>query len=501
MERTELTTALQNPKCYRHTVKAIEVIETHISWVILTGEYAYKIKKPVNLGFVDFSTLEKRHYFCQEELRLNQTLASAIYLAIVPVTESYIMDGSGPIIEYAIQMKQFPQTALLSHQILHQTLAPFILQDIAQQIAKFHQTTESADPEDDFGSFNSTAQFALDNFTECRKHITDNSVLQQLNRLEDWTQTELKKQKSFFLKRKASGFIKSCHGDLHLGNIICLDDKITIFDRIDFNTAFRYIDVINEIAFLYMDLCSKHHKKEAFIFLNAYLELSGDYEGIALLSFYSVYRAMIRAKVALLDANHKNFNLFMAYLTLALEEAQKKSNPILIIMHGLSGSGKTHLTEKLIPLLPAIRIRSDVERKRLFKNREDLYSAEKTQLTFERLGFLAEQLLKAGFTVIVDAAFLSKIHRNRFLDIAKTMNIPFKILNCIVPKNIMETRINNRLQEKKDASDATIDVLNMQIKTAEPLTEEELKMAVSVETAQIVDIDAILKNLHYNTIF
>lgn len=483
--------------------QGFQVIETHISWVVLTGDYAYKIKKPVNFGFVDFSTLDKRKFFCEAEFKLNQPLASELYIGVIPITEdetSKYFNGKGPIIEYALQMKQFDQTKLLKTLHKDTPLTPFLIQNMAEQIAAFHLNASKAPESSEYGSPDLILNAALDNFTECESQLSDLQLSQQIKSIKHWTLNTFKELKPIFEHRKKLGYIRSCHGDLHLGNMVLMNGRVIIFDCIEFNDSFRFIDVMNDIAFLVMDLDMSEFKEEnsiifqdSYRFLNAYLEITGDYEGLPVLRFYTVYRAMVRAKVALLTKKSDALALFRSYCHLAQTFLKKKSVQ-LIITHGVSGSGKTTLTTQLIPYLMACRLRSDVERKRLFN--KDLYSESATDATYRRLAFLAESILTSGYTVIIDATFLKHHHRQIFQTLAQRLHIPFLILNCIADPPLLQKRLAKRLTEKGNVSDATQKVLQEQLAHQEPLTEEEKAVSLSVNFDETFEIEKLgIKNI------
>lgn len=509
--------ALEEASCYDHPIdyrNPIKILETHISWVLLTGQFAYKIKKPVNLGFVDYSTLDRRKKFCEEELRLNKLLADDLYIAVVPIYGSlsepsfkpnFKAGTPGVPIEYAVKMRQFDQNLLLDRLLKKNALSKEIMLSIASQISKFHESTPKSSPDSRFGTPDNIREPMLDNFKECERLLQEtNNEHEQLNikekkeklyALRKWSETTFLEKLLLIQDRKKNGFVRDCHGDLHLRNMV-LDNfdksdqslenpestpkstKVIIFDRIEFNPDFRWNDIMSEVAFLAMDLEEKHHTELCYSFLNSYLQAIGDYEGLELLNFYKVYRAMVLAKVTLESPIHNKLAIFSHYLDyahkIALETTARK--PELIIAHGVSGSGKTFFGNQVAPSMPAIHIRSDIERKRLYKAQPtNLYSEEKTEKTYERLYQIAHALLSFGFKVFVDAAFLQKKHRKKFQVLAEEFRIPFKILQFDADKSLLQKRIEKRRQEKQDASDATLEVLEMQLKILEPLTEEERK--------------------------
>lgn len=502
-----LVKGLQNPALYDHTIDKFEVIETHISWVLLTGEYVYKIKKPVNFGFLDFSTLEKRCFYCEEELRLNRRLAPQLYLDVVPIygSESHPrLSGQGNAIEYAVKMRQFPQSMQLDRLLEKRGLDISLMDNLAQKVAQFHLSIPSVDKESSYGDIEHIQQPVLENFSHIRACIEDKTITSLLGKLEYWTQQQLQKLSHAISLRKKQGYVRECHGDMHLRNIALWQDEIVIFDCIEFNENFYWIDVISEIAFLVMDLEDRHQDAMAQRFLNSYLEITGDYEGLTLLRFYQVYRAMVRAKVAALRLGQgqgskehtQTAREFKQYLKLA-ERYTKATTPTLLINSGLSGSGKSVGARLLAEKFPAIRIRSDVERKRLFSaNEEKLYSAEATQKTYARLLEIARYLLSAGYSVIIDAANLKFWQRNLFIDLSKSMHIQYFILAYQAEEAILKQRVQGRAQRGDDASDATIEVLKNQLEHHELLSAEEKLSAIEIDSSKDVDIGEIIKQLH-----
>jgi aminoglycoside phosphotransferase family enzyme/predicted kinase len=461
------------------------LIETHISWVILAGEYAYKIKKPLDLGFLDFSTLEKRQHACQEEIRLNRRLAPATYLEAVPITGSVArptIGGDGPVLEWAVKMRAFPRNATLD---LKQRLKPEQMDAIADRIASFHQTIAQAPMQSHHGRPDQVREPMQQNFLQLRALQPPGQALALLTTLENWAQAEGRRLDAHFRARKAQGFIRECHGDLHLGNIAWVDDAPLIFDGIEFNPDLRFIDVISEMAFLVMDLHHRGASGLAWRVLNRYLEHTGDYAGLAVLPYYLVYRALVRAKVAAIRARQEGEEPgeCLDYLELAARLAERR-HPSLILMHGVSGSGKTLLSQQLLEGLGAVRLRSDVERKRLFglKPLEDsrgipggIYTQEAGERTRERLLALARGLLQEGFSVIIDATFLARDWRQPFQSLAAQAGVPWLLVSPQAPLEVLRQRVRQRQVRGRDASEADTAVLEAQWAAKEPLQPEELR--------------------------
>jgi aminoglycoside phosphotransferase family enzyme/predicted kinase len=495
--------SLLEPQNYEHPVTRLELLETHISWVILTGPYAYKIKKPVNLGFLDFSSLEKRHHYCQEELRLNRRLAPDIYLDVILIRGSQQaphFGGSGEVVEYAVKMRQFPQAAQLDRLLQHGRLPASYLDAIAETVARFHLAIERAGDDTRYGEPDIVWQPVAENFRQIREREPPARARSQLDALQDWSQTDFARLKPVFAQRKQDGFVRECHGDLHLRNIAWFEDKPVIFDCIEFNPALRWIDVISDITFLFMDLIDRGQSALAYRLLNQYLTHTGDYAGLAVLPFYFVYRALVRAKVDRIRLSQGDVSSsertadeaeFSGYLQLAQSFVSRPA-PILMITWGLSASGKTSISSQLLEVMGAIRIRSDVERKRLlnldFMTRtkagigNGIYTPEMSQRTYDCLLDQARQILHAGFTVIVDAAFLDAQQRAAFAKLAQELALPFVILQCVASASTLRQRI---CQRQDDASDADLTILEHQLAHLRPLTGEELVYAITIDTEQL----------------
>ncbi|HNP26952.1 MAG TPA: AAA family ATPase, partial [Nitrosomonas sp.] len=445
----ELIKSLMQPDVFHHPVKAIQLIETHISWVILTGDFAYKIKKPCNLGFLDFSTLQKRRFFCNEELRLNKRLAARIYLDIVKITgdpKNPVLNGTGKTIEYAIKMLQFSQQTQLDNMLADGKLENKHIDAFAKLVAKFHQNIKIAESATNFGNpqhVNHATQQIFMNIRACPKMKQFSA---QLTKLELWHKSAFNTLTPLFEQRKHDGFIRECHGDMHLRNLVWLNNEPIAFDCLEFDPDLRWIDTLSEVAFLVMDLHDRKLPQLAQRFLNLYLEQCGDYSGLQVFRFYLVYRALVRAMVNAIRAaqsdvveseKHQAENELQSYLKLALSYINP-TRPLLIITRGLSASGKSTLSQSLLELIGAVRIRSDVERKRLFGVNSDhttksdinngIYSAEATVKTYAKLKSLAESILNADYPVIIDAAFLKYAQRQSFQNLAHSNQIPFIIL-------------------------------------------------------------------------
>jgi aminoglycoside phosphotransferase family enzyme/predicted kinase len=527
----QLINNLQDPALFDHPIDKFEVIETHISWVLLTGKFVYKIKKPVNFGFLDFSTLEKRCFYCNEELRLNRRLAPELYLDVVAIHGSEEHPGFGdhqPVIEYAVKMRQFPQSSQLDRLLERQGFGCDLMEKLAEKIANFHLSIESASEESEFGDVEQVKHPVLENFEQIRTNFdlsnetqpgnSTQSVAHTLALLEQWSRRQLDELSETIQQRKQKGYIRECHGDMHLRNIALWDSKIVIFDCIEFNPDLYWIDVISEIAFLIMDLEDRQQELLAMRFLNRYMEITGDYEGVKLLRFYKVYRAMVRAKVAALrihqeqpgsDEYRQTYQEFYQYLQLA-EKFISPAAPCLLINHGLSGSGKSFSTRVILEKYPAIQIRSDVERKRLFQvekkvdSRADIeqgiYTSAATEMTYTRLVDIARWLLVEGYSVVVDAANLKSDQRQLFIELAKSLHVAYFILDFQATVDTLRERVIKRAEQAKDVSDATLQVLEHQIENYEKLLPEEKPFTIEIDTGKTIDVEYIIKHIQASAI-
>jgi aminoglycoside phosphotransferase family enzyme/predicted kinase len=486
--------------------------------VFLTGEYAYKIKKPVNFGFLDFSTLAQRKHCCEEEVRLNQRLAPDIYLDVVALygpADHPQVGGEGEPIEYAVRMRQFDTRQGYDALLARGELALSHMEQTAQVLAAFHAAAAVAPQDLPYGSPAAVLEPVRENFAQIRplleQQLSDPSVLAEFARVQQWSLAQAETLAPAIAARKQGGHVRECHGDLHLRNIIYWQDRVVPFDCIEFNPNLRWIDVVSELAFLLMDLDDHRRPDLARCLLNTYLELSGDYDGLQLLPFYQVYRAMVRAKVASLRLAQQQPGEagpaaaeMAAYIDLAATYTQRGRGR-LVITHGLSGSGKTWLTQRLLERTDVIRLRSDVERKRLFglaalerggaAEQQGIYRPQASEATYRHLLAIADRLVCWGYTVVVDAAFLQAGQRALFADFAAGAGIPFRILHCEADPEVQRQRVRRRSERADDASDADLAILDYQLEQQEPLGAEERRYTIVVDTTAEPDLGAILEFL------
>ncbi len=489
----------------------VALIETHISWVLLAGERAYKVKKPVRLPFVDFSTLASRRHFCELELRLNQRLAPQLYLEVLPVCgtpSSPRLGGAGEPIDYAVCMRRFADGALLREQLAAGRLQASQIEQLAGALAAFHERAPLADAATPWATPALIVQAARDVLAALQPLVAAGAI----DTLRGWLAGCERALTPVWLERRAAGAVREGHGDLHLANAAQVGDEVVAFDCIEFDPAMRWIDVANDLAFLTMDLYARGRSDLAARALDAWLQRSGDFAALRVLRFYEVYRALIRALVAALRASQPGAPDAAAsaspetaeagpdYLAWALATAQARPAPRLLITHGLSGCGKSSVALQLLERTGAVRLRSDVERKRLFglgalersaARALDVYTPEATRRTFERLAEIARLALRAGWPVIVDAAFLRRGERQAFKALAAELGVPFAILHCHASEAVLRQRVAARSAAGHDASEADVAVLQRQIDSHEPLDAGERAIALDVATDGTVDAAAL----------
>jgi len=473
----------------------VDLIETHISWVLLAGDKALKIKKPVSLGFLDFGTLARRQHFCAEELRLNRRYAPTLYIDVLPITgspQAPCLGGEGPPIEFALRMARFAPRALLSEQLADGTLQPAHLDALAQRVAALHRAADVAPASSAWGTPDEVTEEGQGVLRRLQAQGVDVTDLQR--RLDE----QLPHLRPLWQQRRDSGHVRECHGDLHLRNTVVLPEGVTAFDGIEFDPALRWIDIQSDMAFMVMDLLAHDRPALAWRLLNAWLDATGDHAGVPVLRFYLVYRALVRALVGRLSTAPPAAEPSAEdYLALARRLAFTPPRPRLLVTHGLSGSGKTTLTQQLLEHTGALRLRSDVERKRLFGLDAlqasaahvpgGIYGAQATQHTCERLLDGARTLLLSGWPVIIDAACLRRAERTGLRELATGLGVPCMLLDCRAGVETLARRIRARQQRHDDASEATERVLTFQLTIHEPLDAEERRLAITVDTDAPVD--------------
>ena len=508
-EQARIVAALMHALRTARPQDAVELLETHISFIVLAGAWAYKIKKAVDLGFLDFTTLAKRRYFCEEELRLNRRTAASIYLEIVPITCAAgepLLGGSGPAIEVALKMRAFAQNALWERQLAQGRFEPRHVDELARTLCEFHEHAAVAGADSPHGAPAQARTPMLDTL-RALDELLSASQRERLAALRSWEARAFADLERPMQQRRLAGRVRECHGDLHLGNVTTLEGRPTLFDCLEFDPALRWTDVMSDVGFLAMDLHAHARADLAQRFVNAYFECGGDYDGARVLRYHVVYRALVRAKVAALRRGQtarergrdggpgaaSAARAVDAYLDVAWD-CIAPGAPTLFIAHGYSGSGKTTWTGQMLEATGAVRIRADVERKRLAGLAplassasawgSGLYSDATNAATHARLREAASCVLLGGFHAIIDATFLQAQPREQARALARELGVRFAILDFQASDSCLRERIVARAQAGQDASEADLAVLDHQLAHAEPLAADERADVFGIDAQQ-----------------
>lgn len=485
-----------------------ELIETHISYVLIAGARAWKIKKALGLGFADFRTLAQRRFYCEEELRLNRRTAPQLYLAVLPLTgtpRDPALGGEGPALDWVLHMRAFAQEGLWDRLAARGELRAPQVDALVQALCALHDTAAVAGAHSRYGMPDQLRVPMTDNLQALGTLCADADERAWLQALRDWEQQAFDVLQPVFAQRRAAGRVRECHGDLHLGNVTQFDGCPLLFDCLEFSAELRWTDVCSDVAFMAMDLRAHRLDALAHRFVNAWVERSGDAEGLRVLRYYFVHRALVRAKVAALRAaqlqggDAASRQALHQYLQLGLQ-GSRPGAPLLMLAHGFSGSGKTAATQGLLEAIGAIRFRADVERKRLFgldplqrsdaARQAQLYSSAASRATHARLFERAALALRSGYPVILDATFLAREPRLQARALAASLGARFTILHFEASPETLRARVRRRMGRADDASDADLAVLESQLRQAQPLQDDESAAVVTVDAEPELDAPA-----------
>ena len=507
--------SLLKPQAYPHPVAAVQLVETHISWVLLTGELAYKIKRPVHYSFVDLRSPERRAFFCAEELRLNRRFAPELYVDVCEIAASHgeaRIAGQGEVIEHAVRMRQFERENELDRLLASARIAPPELDRFGRDLAAIHEQLPVAQESQTWGRAADVRALLLENFDQCLEVAAPLGTQAELRALRQQYAARLDALEPWLAARRQAGRVRECHGDLHARNIVRYGGRLIAFDCVEFAPAFRWIDVADEIAFLLMDLDARRCPLHAQAFRGGYLAHSGDFQACRVLGLYEIHRALVRAKVTALEAAQASrgtardtaLEQHRVYLDCARRQLAPQ-RPRLLLMCGLSGSGKTWMAERLAPLLGAVHVRSDVERKRLagLAERErshsaveqGLYAREVSAHVYERLAQCADDALAGGYTVIVDATLQRRADRLRFRELAAQRGAQLRLIHCSAAHDVLRARIALRAGSGTDASEADPSVLQWQETHFEPVGAEEGIAVIDADTTRAEIVAEVLARI------
>ncbi len=518
ISKPEWFDAFMNPSFYPHPVDKVDLVQTHISWVFLAGSFVYKIKKPVDFGFLNFTTLEKRHFYCLEELRLNRRLCPQIYLDVEPVVQ---LDGGfhlgkeeGQIVEWCLVMRRMPQHGMMPTLIEQDEISEGDIESVLSKLVTFYKEAATGAGVNEYGKLDVIVQNTEENFDQTvdfkNKLISENLY----DAIVDYTRSFIAGNRQLFDRRVEQGFIREGHGDLYSANI-CFDrakDDVYIFDCIEFNKRFRCGDVASDIAFLAMDLDFHGLADLSFFFVDKFQNDYPDNDLAKLLKFYKCYRAYVRGKIACftwadpgIDQETKNKLRQQAddYFRQAALYAGGLPSPTLFVFFGLSGTGKTTIALQLAQKKGIAYYNSDKVRKEIIagipaseKHLEPfgkgLYSPEMTQKTYKALARLAGRELARGHSVAVDATFQDEGHRERMVRLARSLGAKVVFILCKATDKVVKQRLDKRLSEAQPSDGRWEIYLKQKERFIEPDTIEGAKL-LKVDTAG--PVEDILDNL------
>jgi aminoglycoside phosphotransferase family enzyme/predicted kinase len=510
MSLSNIVESMTRTATYPHKPETVELFQTHISYVFIAGDYVYKIKKPVNFGFLDFTTLEKRKFYCEEELRLNRRLAPSIYLDVVPVLQdnsgNLSLGGTGQVIEYAVLMKKLPLDKMLKILLAQNRADQKIMAAVAEKVARFHKAAETGGKIDQMGSVQTIRHNADENFEQTEKYVDVTIPAYQFHFIREYVKRFLESNKNLLEKRIVQHKIRDCHGDLHLEHI-CVADEIIIFDCIEFNERFRCGDVAAEVAFLTMDLDYNGYSHQAGDFVHAYLQYSDDADLLTLLNFYRCYYAYVRGKVISFRLDQKEIpeneraeirETASKYFDLAYTYAARLEKPVLILTAGLIGSGKSYQAQRIAARLGADVIRTDILRKEMLnihpaeKRHESfgqgIYARDVSQKTYEKAIELAAEKIQQGRPVIIDASFKNRSDRALAVNLSERLQVPFYIIECFCPDDVVKLRLEKRKLDKDNPSDGRWEILQEQKNQYEQIEEVPGSCCFKVDTTDQPEI-------------
>jgi len=474
--QSSIYAAMERPEFYPHPVVEIKTRETHISKVFLTGRYAYKIKKPVDLGFLDFTTLEKRCHYCHQEVTLNRRLAPDVYLGVIPIAlknNRYVLSGPGRPVEYAVKMRQLPDECSMRRMLRRGIIDATKMNQLAARLVAFYQQAAVDEKKIPIGSWETVYANCEENFSQTEKFIGEILDERMFQIIQHATRSFLQRRKALFAERIANEKVRDCHGDLRTGHVY-FAKGIKIIDCLEFNDRFRYADIACDLAFLAMDIDSEGFPEIDQQLLESFTRCSNDDDIFVLIDFYKCYRALVRVKVNCLSLKESGLGGYERrrlvretdkYMELAYRYAVNISRPTLWIICGMIGSGKSTIAERLSKILNIKVLRSDVIRKDLFGFQPDasvdvpfgegIYSEEVNRLTYGKLLMLAQEEVKKGCSVILDATFNNRRYRSEAQRLSKDLDTDLIFVECTASLPIIRQRLSAR-ETNRSISDARL---------------------------------------------
>lgn len=494
---------LSKPEAYPEPVDDIKILQTHISTVFLAGSKAYKVKKPVNFGFLDFTTLDKRRHYCQEEVKLNRRLSPTMYIDVIPITEHngvLRFAGAGDPVEYAVLMKRLKEERLLSSLLERGAVSGEMVDRIAHRIASFHGSAATSGEITRIGGADAFRFNTEENFRQIESYVGEHLPRDALNLMIAYTRTFREVNEEYFKERDRGGWIRDGHGDLHAQHI-CMNEEILIYDCIEFNRRFRYADILCDASFLAMDVQMRGYDDLAHRYTNSYLSETGQQGTQALYNYYSCYHAVVRGKVECLRSRDPDIagkerkgaiENARGYFDLAVRYAKTPCPPTLLITCGLTGSGKSSLARGLSKLLDVTVISTDRTRKELagidpvsrrhVSFRKDIYSEEFTERTYREIFVRARNILAGGRSALLDGTFADPALRLKALEIARNEGARFLILYLDAETEILRSRLGNRVH-RTTVSDGREEILDDQMRYFVPPVKDQEKSVLVIDAS------------------
>jgi uncharacterized protein len=510
MTHPQLLAAMQDPAFYPGRPKTVELVQTHISFIFIAGDEVYKVKKAVDFGFLDFTSLEKRRHYCAEELRLNRRLAPQAYLDVVEISESaggtLVLGLGGRIVDYAVRMRRLPQERMLKKLIAADDFDPAIMDKIAVKLADFHRQAATGDAIDRLGGLSTIRRNHEENFEQTGKYVGITIPEAQYRFVRNYVHEFLEGNEALLERRVAEGRIRDCHGDLHLEHIVVDGNEITIFDCIEFNERFRYGDVAAEVAFLAMDLDFNGYSPHADRFVGAYTQYAGDAGIPVLLHFYQCYYAYVRGKVVSFrlddpaigpEEREAAKDMARRYFDLAYTYAARLERPTLILLAGLTGTGKSVLAREIAPRLGAVIIQTDALRKELQGIApearhyeafgEGIYGPDASRRTYGEAHLRASSHLRSGRSVIIDASYKRRAEREAAVRMAEEAGADYWVVDCVCPEEIARKRLEARMSTPGEASDGRWEIYLAQREDFDPILEIPAAKRLTLDTSASPD--------------
>lgn len=494
---------LLRPEAYPESPAQVTLHETHISWLFFTDSHVYKVKKPVDFGFLDFTTLEKRRYYCHREVELNRRLSPDAYLGVVEVRYAsghHAVEGPGETVEYAVQMRRSPAERMMSELLQRGELAVEHVERLADKIAAFHREAETSPEITRLGGRQAVRTNLRENFEQTERYIGATIGRAAYDDIRAFSWAFLDAYDDLLARRERHGCVRDCHGDLHTAQV-CIEDGITVLDCIEFNDRFRYSDVANDVAFMAMDLDYYRRADLSHRFIRRYVRQAGDGDLERLLPLFKCYRAYVRGKVTsfLMDdpdltpcERRQAKGAAGRYFRLAHRYARRHRPRGLFITVGLTGTGKSVTASELARRWSLTYLASDVVRKELAglastEHRYEaygagLYAPDMSSRTYQELARRAQDLLRRGVSVVLDASFLRREYRRLALEAASSTGVDTWVILCRVSSDIARRRLETRSPEQT-VSDGRWEVYLGQLQDYQPAEDVSPERVITLDTS------------------